>query len=282
MKKIISTLASDEMQGRESGKPGYDKAAAFVETYLKNAGTSPLFGNSYLDFLAKHPTYYNVIGVLKSKYPSQNPIIISAHLDHLGLTEKPGNDPIYNGANDDASGVTAALLLAQYFKKMDLKRDVIFAFFVGEEKGLLGSKHFAEKLKSAQITPAYALNIEMIGNPMATGNTAYLTGFNLSNMASTIQENSRSPFLVQAKIDEEQKLFFRSDNYALYKAFQIPAHTLSSFDFPKGNHYHQLSDETQNLDLKHMHELIQNIAYALQQMLEKNVKIEMNANAPKL
>ena len=112
-------------------------------------------------------------------------ILIGAHYDHIGIIDPENGDNIANGANDNASGTISVLELARYFGTHKTnKRSLIFALFSAEEKGLLGSKHLAKKLKEEDLNLYTMLNFEMTGVPMNQKDyTVYITGYEMSNLA---------------------------------------------------------------------------------------------------
>lgn len=188
---IIGFLADDELQGREAGTIYSRIAARYLAASLKEAGISPLCGDSYFqpfEAYAKerqqkgarwqvHPdsinvfkkgTYRvlnmaNVLGIIPGERTDEY-VIVGAHFDHLGVDETLANDQIYNGADDNASGVSAVLQIARAFKASGKKpmRNVIIAFWDGEEKGLLGSRYFAQSCDFIGKIKGY-LNFDMIG-----------------------------------------------------------------------------------------------------------------------
>ena len=137
----------------------------------------------------------NVVGYLPGKSKPDEYVIFSAHYDHLGVGSPAegmphdNTDSIFNGANDDAAGSTAVILLAKYFKKLNNnERSIIFATFVAEELGGYGSQHFSRQLKPEQVVAMF--NIEMIGTESKWGrNSAYITGFEKSSMSTILQKN---------------------------------------------------------------------------------------------
>jgi len=182
LKKHVSTLASDKMEGRLTGSKGEQKAAKYISSELKKYGLKPYEGKSYLQkFNYKvrlnphdsastkdwHGT--NVIGVLDNG--AKNTIVIGAHYDHLGRNEHHhstkvnSEGEIHNGADDNASGTAALLELARMYATNSTKEKVnyVFAFFSGEEDGLIGSKHMAESLKSKFPNVLTMINMDMIG-----------------------------------------------------------------------------------------------------------------------
>ena len=245
---ILQTLASDQMKGRDSDSGGYFKAADFVINYFKENGVLPFYPNYQDSLITQNVVSYNVVGQIGEYNPKRKTVLIGAHLDHVGIKEIEG-DSIFNGANDNAAGSTAVMQIARFLAQHNWKQNLIIALFADEEKGLKGAYHLAERMKNEGIDLAYMINFEMIGTTLTTGeNQVYLTGYKRSNMADEMNKVSPNfvQFLPQAK---ELYLFKRSDNYAFYRAFNVPAQTLSSFDFKNFDFYHKAGDEADELNL---------------------------------
>jgi putative aminopeptidase FrvX len=208
----------------------------------------------------------NVVGILKGKSKPNEYVVFSGHYDHLGLgspaegSEHDSQDSIYNGANDDAAGTTAVIMLAEYFKKMNNnERSIIFTAFVAEELGGYGSKYFSKQLDPEKIVAMF--NLEMIGTESKWGkNSAYITGFDKSNMGDILQKNLEgSIFKFHPDPYPEQQLFYRSDNATLAR-LGVPAHTISTSKMDNEPNYHKASDEIGTLDMNNMTEIIKAIA----------------------
>ena len=203
----------------------------------------------------------NVIGVLPGKSKKNEVVVFSAHYDHLGIGKPDDkNDSIYNGANDDAAGITAILLLSKYFKQINNnERTLIFVAFTAEEIGGFGSKYFSQNIDPASVIAMF--NIEMIGTGSKWGtNSAYITGFERSNFGKILQANLRtSKYHFEADPYPQQNLFFRSDNATL-ASMGVPAHTISTAKMDAEKYYHKQGDEVSTLDLKNMTEIIKAIA----------------------
>ena len=249
--KHLSVLSDDKMEGRKAGTSGIEKATKYIESEFERIGLTKYDTlNSYRqNFNFNNMSFNNVIGVLKGKSLPNEYVIISAHYDHLGIDQKKEGDNIYNGANDNASGTTAVLALAEYFKKLDNnERSIIFVAFTAEEMGLVGSRYFGKNINPNDIVAG--INIEMIGKESPYGkNTAWITGFDRSDLGEIIQKNlSKSNFKVFPDPYTWAKLFFRSDNAALAK-LGIPAHSFSTTPMEKDSHYHKVSDEYKTLDI---------------------------------
>ena len=208
----------------------------------------------------------NVVGVLPGKSRPEEYVIFSGHYDHLGVgspvegVPHDDKDSIYNGANDDAAGTTAVIMLARYFKKLNNNdRTLIFVTFVAEELGGYGSQYFSKQLSPEKVMAMF--NIEMIGTESKWGaNSAYITGFEKSSMGVILQQNlTGSTFSFHPDPYTEQQLFYRSDNATLARQ-GVPAHTISTSKMDNEPNYHKASDEIGTLDIKNMTAIIKAIA----------------------
>jgi hypothetical protein len=266
---FLKYLSSDELEGRETGTKGIEKAAVFLEDFFKKNNVKPYF-KTYRDTLTnfKLPAY-NIVGVLEGSDPELKKefVVLSAHYDHIGVEKKKQADVINNGANDDASGVTVVAQLAKYFAETKSnKRSILFVFFAGEEKGLLGSKSLVEKLKKQDFNIYTQLNIEMVGVPMKRNYLAYITGFDKSNMAEKINQYTGKNTIGFLPKEAEYKLFYRSDNYSFYEAFKKPCQSISTFDFENFDFYHHVSDVFKVMDIPHMTSFTQELLPAVTQI----------------
>lgn len=263
--RIETELASDKMEGRAIFTPGIDSASVFIEKEFKKISLSYFkdLKNYRQEFVAKGKSANNVIGILLGKSKPDEYVIFSAHYDHLGLNIN-GEDKVFNGANDDASGTTAVIALAKYFKELNQnERTIIFVAFTGEEVGGFGSKFFSENIDSNKVIAMF--NIEMIGTESKWGkNSAYITGFEKSDFGIILQKNLQgSNFNFFPDPYPKEQLFYRSDNARL-AALGVPAHTISTSKMDSEPNYHKLSDEVSTLDLNNMTEIVKSIAISSQ------------------
>jgi Zn-dependent M28 family amino/carboxypeptidase len=207
-------------------------------------------------------TYSNVVGVLPGKSKKAEMVIFSGHYDHLGVTKKPvDGDSIYNGANDDAAGTTAVMMLANYFaKQKNNERTLVFVAFTAEEIGGFGSSYFSTTNMNADKIVAM-FNIEMIGTESKWGkNSAYITGYEKSDFGKILQKNlAGSSFKFEPDPYPKENLFYRSDNATL-AALGVPAHTISTSKMDSEKNYHKLTDDVATLDIDNMTEIIKAIA----------------------
>lgn len=210
----------------------------------------------------------NVVGEIKGKTKPNEFVVFSAHYDHLGIGKPVNGDSIYNGANDDASGTTAVILLAKYFQAFHNNgRTIIFVAFTGEESGGLGSTYFSTHIPPAQVMAMF--NIEMIGTESKWGmNSAYITGYEKTDMGKILQENLKgSAFTFHPDPYTEENLFYRSDNATLAR-LGVPAHTISTSKMDNEPNYHKVSDEISTLNMNNMAEIIKSIAISSTSMIE--------------
>ena len=269
-------LASDNLEGRATGSKGLEKAAVFIENYLKTNNIKPYFETYRDSFKLKDLYGYNIVGVVEGNDPKLKNefIILGGHYDHIGKGKVVDGDSIANGANDDASGTIAAMEFGKYFAKTKTnKRSILITLYDAEEMGLKGSGHLAERLKNEDINVYTMINFEMIGVPRAENETmAYMSGYNNSNFAETLNKYADEVVVGFFPGAQNMNLFKRSDNYPFYKAFNIPAHAISTFDFTNFDYYHHVDDEADKMDYEHMANFINKMIPALKGMMNASTK----------
>jgi Zn-dependent M28 family amino/carboxypeptidase len=267
----LGFLASDAMQGRGSGTV-YERIAAeyigslFSQFGLEPGGDTDAAGNK--SFVQRVPAQaapsgatWNVIGVLRGSNPTEA-IMLSAHLDHLGVNEAaPGDDKIFNGADDDGSGTVAVIELARALSSgRRPRRTIYFVCFGSEERRGLGSRHFIDNPPVPLTQIVADLQFEMLGRPDAKvpAGTLWLTGFERSNLGP---ELARHGAALVADPHPDQRFFQRSDNFPLARRGVI-AHTVSSFGLHTD--YHRASDEVSKIDFQFMTRSINSLVKPIQ------------------
>src|ERR1041384_2838255 len=258
----LGFLASDAMQGRASGS-NYERVAAeyigsqFRQFGLEPGGDTDSAGNKgFVQRVAveRAPSgaTWNAIGVLRGsdQRAASEVIMISAHLDHLGVNEAlTGDDKIFNGADDDASGSVAVMELARVLASGKRpRRTIYFICFGSEERGGYGSRAFIANPPVPLPQIVADLTFEMLGRPDAKvpAGTLWLTGYERSTLGP---ELARQGAALVADPRPDQHFFQRSDNYPLALR-GVVAHTVSSFGLH--NDYHRVSDEISKIDFPFM------------------------------
>jgi hypothetical protein len=282
----MEILASDAMLGRGSATLNEVAAANYIAGELKRYGIEPAGDAGGFIQLAQLPagvhvakglrTTVNVVGVLRGSDPkhADGVILLSAHLDHLGIGAKVNGDGIYNGADDDASGVCAVLELARILGNGPRpRRTVLFVLFGSEELGSLGALWFRQHPPLPMREIVANLEFEMIGREDAAvpPHTLWLTGYERSNLGPALAQHGAR---LVADPHPAENFFARSDNYGLARQ-GIVAHTVSSF----GLHgdYHQPSDEIARIDFIHMNESIASLVKPVEWLVDSDFKPSWNA-----
>lgn len=202
----------------------------------------------------------NLVGVLPGKSKPDEMVVFSGHYDHIGILKAVEGDSIANGADDDASGTTAVIALANYFKKLkNNERTLVFTAFTAEEIGGFGSKYFSQQLDADKVVAMF--NIEMIGKASKWGtNSAFITGYERSDFGTILQKNLQgTAFTFHPDPYPQQNLFYRSDNATLAR-LGVPAHTISTDQIDSDKLYHSVNDEVESLDIMNIVATIRAIA----------------------
>lgn len=278
LRDYLRFLAADSLGGRGNYTPQLYRAAHFIADQYAKAGlvAFPSLKSYFQPFDAEVPdasktkkvsaafdsasVLLNVIGVLPGKSKPAEAVIFSAHYDHLGTDRAIGRDSVFNGANDNASGIAALLALAHYYAlRNDNERTIVFCAFAGEELGLWGSKAFVQSVNAEKIKAV--INLEMVGRAGIGKNAFFITGAHYSDLQKIFVKNLKgSSVKLRYEPSFEKQLFKRSDNYP-FALKGVPAHTVMSSDDDDGC-YHQPCDELERLDIKHMMEIVKAIAVA--------------------
>ncbi|MBQ0152149.1 MAG: M28 family peptidase [Chryseobacterium sp.] len=266
LKKNLYVVASDEMEGRDTGSKGQKKAGEYMINYYKNLGVSyPKALGSYYqkvpsDFMKKRgggnlPDSENILAFIEGSEKPEEIVVISAHYDHIGTK----NGVVYNGADDDGSGTVAVMEIAKAFQAAKKagngpKRSILFLHVTGEEHGLFGSDFYSTNPVFPLANTVVDLNIDMIGRDDAANRGkqyVYVIGSEmLSSELKVINEaaNKKTVNLeLNYKYDDPNdpdRLYYRSDHYNFAKN-NIPV----AFFFD-GIHedYHKPSDKPEKID----------------------------------
>jgi peptidase M28-like protein len=277
-------LASDAMQGRGSGSHDELVAAVYLASQLRQIGIEPAGDKgTYIQNVAgdfnfyregrKHWNTRNVIGILpgRDEKLKNEVILLSAHLDHLGMGRPVDGDDIYNGADDDASGCVAVLQLARELAEGKRpRRTVLFVFFGSEETGGQGDQYFLEHPPVPLKNIVANLEFEMIGRPDSEvkPDELWLTGYDRSNLGPELAKHGAK---LVADPHPRQNFFQRSDNYALARQ-GVVAQTVSSFGLHTD--YHRPSDDLAHIDFVHMEKAIHSMREPVEWLANSDFKPE--------
>ncbi len=261
-------LASDAMQGRGSGTHDELVAAAYLASQLEEIGIEPAGDNgsfiqnveTTLEREGKQQPWNtrNVLGILRGRDSrlKDEVILLTAHMDHVGIGSPVNGDSIYNGADDDASGCVAVLQLARSLAHgKHPRRTILIAFFGSEETGGQGDGYFLQHPPAPLKNIVANLEFEMIGrpDPAVKPDQLWLTGFERSNLGPELAKHGAH---LVADPHPKQRFFERSDNFALARD-GVVAHTVSSFGLHPD--YHRPSDDPQHIDFAHMEQAIRSM-----------------------
>ncbi len=239
VKKHVYKLASDEFEGRDTGEKGQKDAAKYLANQYSKFGVKEYADNSYYQNIpisalsnrgrvSKNPSE-NVIAFIEGTEKPDEILVISSHYDHLGII----NEEIYFGADDNASGTTAILEIAQAFAKAKKdgngpKRSIMFINFTGEERGLLGSKYFVANPVAPLTNMVANLNIDMIGRigKERENDTNYVYVIGADKISTELHNINEKANATYTKMDldytynkdsDPNRFYFRSDHYNFAK-----------------------------------------------------------------
>jgi len=279
----LNFLASDAMQGRGSGTAYERIAAEYVGSQFRQFGLEPggdADANGNKGFVQRvaleSPRVvetWNVIGILRGSDPAAatEAIVLSAHLDHLGVSDTLAGDKIFNGADDDASGCVAVLELARALAAGKRpRRTIYFVGFGSEERGGYGSRYFRDNPPVPLTQIVANLNFEMLGrpDPKVGADKVWLTGYERSNLGPELAKQGAA---LVADPHPEQHFFQRSDNYS-FALRGVIAQTVSSFGLHTD--YHRVTDEVSKVDFPFMTRAINSMVKPIQWLADSTFRPE--------
>ncbi len=275
----VSALAHDSMLGRFTAMPETKNAATFIASRFKEAGLNPLVGND--GFFAYYPLKFrenntetlvqaiNVTGAIKGNINTDTIIIFCAHYDHIGKIKadnwSKNKDSVYNGANDNASGVAILIELAKYYAALKTNRyTLVFIAFSGEELGLLGSAYTAAHIDQSYINTV--INFDMLGRPISS----------YTKKCMVIAEKPKA-LIKKLNAQVSQKGFFISDQFPMesfftrsdhYSFTQVENRIFFTSGAPSDGYYHTLKDEVSTIDFDFLLDATKNIAHGCKIFIE--------------
>jgi len=263
LKKHATYLASDELEGRCAGYPGCDKAAAYIADAFKKAGLKPAgdAGGWYQKFRLMGKDTQNVIGMIEGSDPElkSEVVVVGAHYDHVGTAEQrdfgrmggKGDDTIWNGADDNGSGTTCVIALAQAFGQSGLtaRRSIVFICFSGEEAGLVGSRYYTNHPAVPLEKHAFMLNLDMVGRNPTKPMEIHGVGSAEGGVIRKAVEHAVAGSGLKAKLNDAVTLVGGDSDHSSFADKRVPyAFFFSGFHAD----YHRPSDHAEKLAYDNM------------------------------
>ncbi len=238
LKEMLYVYASDEFEGRNTGEPGQKKAVAYLKEYYENQEIASALDSTYFQTVPESffragsgiKASENVVAYIKGSTKPDEYIIISAHLDHVGVSD---TGEVFNGADDDGSGTVGLLEIAEAFNEAvkagyTPQRSIVFLHVTAEEKGLYGSRYYAENPIFPIANTVADLNIDMIGRVddahKDNENYIYLIGSDklsteLDSISTAVNNKYMNIDLDYTYNDENDpnRFYYRSDHYNFAK-----------------------------------------------------------------
>ena len=265
----VKTLSSDAYEGRRTGTKGANLAKTYIINKFKQLGVEPLVSDYTQSFTFETDKKYNgtnVLGIVKGISNINKYIVLSAHYDHEGIK----NGQIYNGADDDASGIGALFAFAEYLAKNPPQHNVILTAFDAEELGLKGAYHFVNDSVIKQKNIVLNLNMDMISRSEDKQLFAVGTRY-FDQLKPTIQnfkDIGQVDLLIGHEgLTEDEDWTYSSDHAAFYKA-NIP---FIYFGVADHKDYHQPTDDFENIEQQFYLDAIQTIITVFEQLDSKDL-----------
>lgn len=284
LRKHVEFLSSDAMRGRPTPSPELDEAARHISDTLARAGVDPGPSGARRLEVPCGPsgeTAANVVGVLPGSRAGT--VLVTAHYDHVGEASA-GDDRVFNGANDNASGVAAMLEIADALAHAPstARRSIAFVAFCGEEHGFRGSRSFVEDPPFPLESVVSVLNLEMLGHPdPGDARRAWVTGYAYSSLPTWLDRAAAAEdvsFVPGAAIGPvEGNAFDRSDNYP-FALRGVVAHTIAVG--PLDETYHAVTDEADRIDTDAMVPLVRALGRAALELATDETHPRWTEQAP--
>ncbi|XCF07562.1 M28 family metallopeptidase [Tamlana crocina] len=293
LKEMLYTYASDDFEGRKTGEPGQKKAIEFIKKhYVENGIASPIAEGDYFQeipssfFPSGIADSENVLAYIKGSEKPDEIVVISAHLDHVGVAK---NGDVYNGADDDGSGTVAIIEMAEAFKAAEKaghgpKRSILFLHVTGEELGLYGSRYYADVDPVFPLENTVAnLNIDMIGrvDDKHQGGKNYLYLIGSDKLSTELHELSeainKKYFNLEFDYtfnedDDPNRFYYRSDHYNFAK------HNIPVIFYFNGTHadYHKTTDTPDKINYGFLETRARLIFYTAWELANREERVKLD------
>lgn len=273
-KEIVATLSSDYLEGRSIENKSIYRTQAYLESLFRTYHIKSYFDNYRVSYKVHDSLYgQNIVGVYRGNYRKKTALLIVANYDNIGIiNDDEDRDTIYNGANDNATGVAALIQLVYLVNLAKPNDNIIFALTSGKKNSMVGAGFLADTLKKYDYLKIRAtMNLEMLGKPIKAASHHLLTLQDSStNIISLFNHYLGEEFLVKDTTEENRN---RSEHSAFQNVLQVPSVTITSFNLINDDNFMTSADDIANIDIDYLHKTIGRISYALLKIIDGNDKI---------
>jgi len=285
LKCWLNYISSDELKGRQNGTKELNKVQDWIVSKYSNYGLIPFDKLNSFTQSFNYRTYQdsNVLKNIIGYYPGITKdtfIILSAHIDHIGMDKYNKNDSVYNGADDDGSGVVTLLGIAKkiHEQKRKFNYSIVFVIYSGEEIGLVGSEYFCKSKILPFDKVKLNMNFELVGRSLQFGKYKYyITGPSNSDLIDCLnQYNKGQHWKIQDIGYEAEYLYKMADNYSIVRyvndsVIHVPAHTFAT---STGEGYiHQTNDEIKYIDFDNLASFVNYSTDLIYYISNNNIRI---------
>lgn len=279
-KSIIETLSSPYYEGRDALSNNIYRTHRYLENILKTYNLKTYFDNYKVDYKIDSVTYaQNIVAVYRGAERKRGAVLLTANYDNMGVNNSFSNEyEAYPGANDNLTGVSALIQIAQFIEKNKPKENIIFAFTSGKKIGMVGAGYLADSiLKKNDLVVNYAINLEQLGRPMENSqNNLISIQDTTSNLVSLFNEFVGEDFIAR---DTSSENAFRSEHTPIYNVLKIPTATFTSFNFINDDNYMTPLDNIDNLNIDYIHRTTARITFALWKIITENRIVSFKENS---
>jgi Zn-dependent M28 family amino/carboxypeptidase len=275
VKKIINFLADDKQEGRDPKRKSIHQSIDYIVKQLISYKVKPLFKSYRYSYpLTDSLSGINIAGIISHNKKNNPCIVLTANYDHLGIGPNSSPflnyDSVFNGANCNASGVAAVLLMAKYFNKIMPEQTIIIALLSGQDYGMIGAGHFADTLLKSGYHVKAVFNFEMLGKNLDRYNDKFLV---YQSESSNILEllNSKSKKELFFSEDDDNELFNpdeKSGHFPFHNILKVPSHTFTTFDYENDENYMTEYDNVSNVNYYTLLKNIQHLTLSIFNLLD--------------
>lgn len=271
-RSIVLSLSSDYYRGRNILDTHIRHSQCYIENVLKSQRILSFDTNFKVLFSVQDSiSARNIVGVHYGNKSSKKAILIFANYDNLGVHYLEGTDDmIYNGANDNASGVASLMQIALLFNRVKLKHNVIFAFTSGKRFSMRGACALASLLETHKLRVTTAFNLEMLAKPYEKNSSKlYIKSADSSDISTRLNKLVNSQTFLPYP-DDEDFIPCYSENIAIANILKIPSYTFTSFNIERDDTYLTPYDDFDHIDINFLHSSIQKITLGLYKFIHES------------